>query len=91
MNSLNFNDKIDHTKRVKLVSYSGNTIDTIGQMFLLCTYNGKVHKLIFHAIDKHTESLIYRFTKFAYTVLNTVTVNNVDLLQPCRSKLVNCN
>lgn len=54
LNSLDLNDKIDDTKRVKLVSYSGNTIDTIGQTFLLCKYNGKIHKLMFHVIDKHS-------------------------------------
>ena len=36
LDSLNICNKIDYTKRVKLISYSGNTIDTIGQILYSC-------------------------------------------------------
>ena len=47
-----------------------------------------MYELMFHVIDKRSESLIGLQCSLD---LNIVTVNNVDLLQPCRSKLVKPN
>ena len=44
IDSLNISSKIDCNNQVKLLSYSGNTIDTIGQIYLHCKYNGEIHE-----------------------------------------------
>ena len=75
IDSLNICNKIDHTKRVKLISYSGNTIDTIGQIHLCCKYNGNIHDLLFQVIDQSFEPLIGLQSSLD---LNVVTINNAN-------------
>ena len=55
---LNISSKNDYTNKVKLVSYSGNTIDTIGQTYLYCKYNDEIHELLLQVIDQSFEPLI---------------------------------
>ncbi len=79
LESLNICNKIDYTKKVKLVSYSANTIDTIGQIHLHCKYNDKKHDILFQVIDQPFEPLIGLQSSLE---LNVVTVNNVDSVLP---------
>ena len=60
---------------IKLVSYSGNTIDTIGQTYLHCKYNDEIHELLLQVIDQSFEPLIGLQSSLD---LNVVTINNVD-------------
>ena len=75
IDSLNISSKIDCNNQVKLVSYSGNTIDTIGQIYLHCKYNDEIHELLFQVIDQSFEPLIGLQSSLD---LNVVTINNVD-------------
>ena len=68
-------NKIDYTKRVKLISYSGNTRDTIDQIFLSCKNNGEVYNLLFQVIDQSFEPLIGLQSSLD---LNVVTINSVN-------------
>ena len=75
LDSLNICNNMDYTKKVKLISYSGDTIDTIGQISLSCKYNGEVYNLLFQVIDQSFEPIIGLQSSLD---LNVVTINNVD-------------
>ena len=73
--SLNICNNMDYTKKVKLISYSGDTIDTIGQISLSCKYNGEIYNLLFQVIDQSFEPIIGLQSSLD---LNVVSINNVD-------------
>ena len=72
LKSLNICNKTDYTKKVKLISNSGNTT---GQIHLCCRYNGNIHDLLFQVINQSFEPLIGVQSSLD---LNIVTINNAN-------------
>ena len=57
-NQIKATETISCQNPVKLTSYSGNTMDTMGETLLSCHHRGMVHKLKFHIINKPAKALI---------------------------------
>lgn len=51
-------EKIDNSRPVQLVSYSGDSIQTLGETVFRCCFAGKTHNLKFHVIEKTAKPLI---------------------------------
>ena len=51
-------EKIDDSRLVQLVSYSSDSIATLGETGFKCCFAGKTHDLKFHVIEKAAKPLI---------------------------------
>lgn len=79
-------ETMNTTKPVKLISYGGDTINTLGDATFKCKYKGTVYLLKFHVVNMNVKALIglQDCQKLGMVTLNDHNVHDVqhDVVKP---------